>query len=95
LAAWTPQFSRARVQDSIRSGHVAVNGAVQTKTAVGVQPGDTIDLQVFEPAAIAAVPQVRQTFTPPPLRIANFGPCDVCQGTCREPARCDVRPWSW
>ena len=47
------------MQDSIRRGHVAVNGAVTTKTAAGVQPGDAIDLVVYEPAPIAAVPEVR------------------------------------
>ena len=58
LSARTPRCSRARVQDSIRRGHVAVNGAVTTKTAAGVQPGDAIDLVVYEPAPIAAVPEV-------------------------------------
>ena len=59
LSARAPRCSRARVQDSIRRGHVAVNGAVMTKTAAAVQPGDAIDLVVYEPAPIAAAPEVR------------------------------------
>ncbi len=47
------------MQDSIRRGHVAVNGAVTTKTAAGVQPGDAVDLVMYEPAPIAAAPEVR------------------------------------
>ena len=62
LAAGTPHLSRARVQDSIRNGHVTVNGAVQTKSAAGVLAGDNVDLLVFEPAPVAALPEVRRSF---------------------------------
>ena len=57
LSARTTWCSRARVQDSIRSGHVAVNGTVTTKTAAGVQPGDAVAFVVYEPAPVAAVPE--------------------------------------
>ena len=77
------------MQDSIRSGHVAVNGAVTTKTATGVQPGDAVDLLLYEPAPIAAEPEVGCAGTRalmwlrwgrrPGYTSAEAAPCAACQ----------------
>jgi 23S rRNA pseudouridine1911/1915/1917 synthase len=48
-----PQFSRARLQDWIKSGHVLINGAVR-RTSYLVRTGDVADVQPAEPAPLLA-----------------------------------------
>jgi 23S rRNA pseudouridine1911/1915/1917 synthase len=48
-----PQFSRARLQDWIKDGHVLINGAVR-RTSYLVRKGDVADVQPAEPAPLRA-----------------------------------------
>ena len=48
-----PQFSRARLQDWIKDGHVLINGAVR-RTSYLVRPGDVADVEPAEPAPLRA-----------------------------------------
>ena len=64
LARVLPDASRAKVQRSIKEGHVRVDGAAQTKASHSVQAGETIACTLLRPPPMEAVPE------PIPLDIA-------------------------
>ena len=64
LARVLPDASRAKVQRSIKQGHVHVNGAAQIKASHSVQAGEAIACTLQRPPPIEAVPE------PIPLEIA-------------------------
>jgi 23S rRNA pseudouridine1911/1915/1917 synthase len=51
-----PDFSRSRIQEWIRQGHVLVNGNAQ-KASYTVRAGDTIDAQPAAPPPLRATPE--------------------------------------
>ena len=53
-----PHASRAKLQASIRSGLVLVNGAVQQKTSHSVRPGDAVLCTLVQPQLTSAIPEV-------------------------------------
>ena len=57
LARVLPEASRAKVQRSIKEGHVRVNGAAQTKASHNIQAGETIACTLLRPPPIEAVPE--------------------------------------
>ena len=58
LTEQLPQASRAKLQASIRSGLVLVNGAVQQKTSHSVRPGDAVLCTLVQPQLTSAIPEV-------------------------------------
>lgn len=57
LTEQLPQASRAKLQASIRSGLVLVNGAVQQKTSHSVRPGDAVLCTLVQPQLTSAIPE--------------------------------------
>lgn len=57
LTEQLPQASRAKLQASIRSGLVLVNGAVQKKTSHSVRPGDAVLCTLVQPQLTSAIPE--------------------------------------
>jgi 23S rRNA pseudouridine1911/1915/1917 synthase len=56
LQSRLPQFSRARLQDWIKRGHVLVNGRGQ-RASYTVRAADTIEVQPAHPAPLRAAPE--------------------------------------
>ena len=56
LHARLPEFSRARIQDWIKSGHVRVNGAA-VKAAYTMRSGDAIEVEPAAPPPLNAAPE--------------------------------------
>lgn len=50
-----PDFSRSRIEGLIKSGHVAVNGAVASKAGMKVADDDEIDVEI--PPPVPAIPE--------------------------------------
>ncbi len=56
LAKELSDFSRARIQDLIKEGHITLNGA-KVKARTTLKSGDTIQITIPEPSALELPPQ--------------------------------------
>jgi 23S rRNA pseudouridine1911/1915/1917 synthase len=56
LQSRLPQFSRARLQDWIKHGHVLVNGRGQ-RASYAVRAADTLEVEPADPAPLRATPE--------------------------------------
>ena len=57
LSAQLPDASRAKLQSSIKSGLVTVNGQLLSKASYNVRLGDIIQCQLPPPRPMEAVPE--------------------------------------